>query len=164
MATGSGLRPDYHHGPTTTDHPGITVAEQFLTSPTNHITAIAGDGDVATAAQREVDEAAEPRVSVTLIGPEQSEEMTTEGADATEGMLARVRKILGDETPHLEHLAAALEAGATVVCVGLPDPDEVVDEDHDALKQRIADRLRSAGATDATYHGRWGIEELTTGR
>ncbi len=164
MATGSGLRPDYHHGPTTTDHPGITVAEQFLTSPTNHITAIAGDGDVATAAQREVDGAAEAGVSVSLIGPEQSEEMTIEGDDLAEGLLARVRKILGDETPHLEHLAAALEAGATVVCVGLPDPDEVGDEDHDALKQRIADRLRSAGATDATYHGRWGIEELTTGR
>lgn len=140
------------------------MAEQFLTSPTNHITAIAGDGDVAAAAQREIDGAAEPGVSVTLIGPEQSEEMTTEGDDAAEGVLARVRKVLGDETPHLEHLGAALQAGATVVCVALADPDEVGDEDHDALKQRIADLLLGAGATDATYHGRWGIEELTTGR
>jgi len=148
----------------TTEQPGITVSEQFLTSPTNHITAIAGDDDVAAAAQGEVDGAAEPDVSVTLIGPEQSEEMTIEGTDLAEGLLARVRKILGDETPHLEHLAAALEAGATVVCVGLPDPDEVGVEDHDALKQRIADRLMAAGATDATYHGRWGIEELTTRR
>ena len=147
-----------------TDEPGITVSEQFLTSPTNHITAIAGDGDVAAAARSEVDGTAEPGVSVSLIGPEQSEEMTIEGDDVAEGLLARVRKILGDETPHLEHLAAALEAGATVVCVGLPDPDEVGDEEHDALKQRIADRLMAAGATDATYHGRWGIEELTTGR
>ncbi|TVR21933.1 MAG: hypothetical protein EA387_09490 [Nitriliruptor sp.] len=148
----------------TTDQPRITVSEQFLTSPTNHITAIAGDGDVAAAAQGEVDGAAEPGVSVSLIGPEQSEEMTIEGDDLGESLLARVRKILGDETPHLEHLAAALEAGATVVCVGLPDRDEVGDEDHDALKQRVADLLLSTGATDATYHGRWGIEELTTGR
>ena len=147
-----------------TDEPGITVSEQFLTSPTNHITAIAGDGDVAAAARSEVDGTAEPGVSVSLIGPEQSEEMTIESDDVAEGLLARVRKILGDETPHLEHLAAALEAGATVVCVGLPDHDEVGDEEHDALKQRIADRLMAAGATDATYHGRWGIEELTTGR
>ena len=142
----------------------MTVSEQFLTSPTNRITAIAGDDDVAAAAQSAVDDAAEPGVSVTLIGPEQSEEMTIEGDDLGEGVLARVRKILGDETPHLEHLAAALEAGASVVCVELPDPDEVGDEDHDAVKHRIADLLLSAGATDATYHGRWGIEELTTGR
>jgi hypothetical protein len=140
------------------------VSEQFLTSPTNHITAIAGDGDVAAAAQREVDGAAEPGVSVSLVGPEQSDEMTIEGDDIAESILARVRKIFGDETPHLEHLATALQAGATVVCVSLPDADEVGDDDLDALKQRIADRLLDAGATDATYHGRWGIEELTTGR
>ena len=140
------------------------MSEQFVTSPTNHITAIAGDTDVAAAAQREVDGAAEPGVSVSLIGPEQSDELTIEGEDVAESVLARVRKILGDETPHLEHLAAALQAGGTVVCVGLPDRDEVGDDAHDALKQRIADLLLGAGASDATYHGRWAIEELTTGR
>ena len=140
------------------------MSEQFLPSPTNHITAIAGDTEVAEAAQSEVNAAAEPGVSVTLIGPDQREELTTEGDRATENLLARVRKIVGDETPPLEHLGAALQAGSTVVCVHLPARDEVGDEPHDALKQRIAALLRGTGATDTTYHGRWAIEDLTTGR
>ena len=140
------------------------MAEQFLPSPTNHITAIAGDTEVAEAAQSEVNAAEEPGVSVTLIGPDQRRELTTEGDRAAEHLLARVRKIVGDETPHLEHLGAALQAGGTVVCVHLPDRNEVGDASHAALKQRIAALLRGAGASDATYHGRWAIEELTTGR
>lgn len=140
------------------------MTEQFLPSPTNHITAIAGDNEVAEAAQREVHAAAEPEVSVTLIGPDQREELTTEGDSTSEGLLARVRKILGDETPHLEDLGAALRAGGTVVCVHLPARDEVGDASHDALKQRIAALLRGAGASDPTYHGRFAIEELPTAR
>lgn len=140
------------------------MSEQFLPSPTNHITAIAGDTEVAEAAQSEVNTAAEPGVSVTLIGPDHREELTTEGDRTAEHLLARVRKILGDETPHLEHLGAALQAGGTVVCVHLPARDEVGDQQHEALKQRIAALLRAAETSDATYHGRWAIEELTTGR
>ncbi len=138
------------------------MSEQFLPSPTNHITAIAADASVATAARSTVDAAAEPGVSVTLIGPEHRDELTTDPSD--ESLLTRVRKVLGDETPHLEHLARTLKAGGTVVCVHLPDRNAVGDEHHDALKQRIADLLRGADATDPTYHGRWAIEELTTDR
>ena len=140
------------------------MSEQVLPAPTNHITAIAGDTEVAEAAQNQVDAAAEPGVSVTLIGPDQRHELTTEGDRPAENLLARVRKILGDETPHLEHLGDALQAGSTVLCVHLPARDEVGDEPHDALKQRIAALLRGAGASDTTYHGRWSIEELTTGQ
>lgn len=140
------------------------MSEQFLTSPTNHITAIASDSEVAATARREVEGAAEQGVSVAVIEPDASDEVTLDTDDTTEGVLGRIRKVLGDETPHLEHLAEALRGGASVVCVGLPDPEALSGGEHDALKQRLADLLRVAGATDATFHGRWGIEELSTGR
>ena len=140
------------------------MSDQFLTSPTNHITAIASDDEVAVAARSQIEGAALQGVSVTLLEPEDSDEVTLDPDDATDSVLARIRKLFGDETPHLEHLATALEKGAQVVCVGLPDPDQLDDEQHEELKHRIADLLVEVGATDATFHGRWGIEELTTRR
>jgi hypothetical protein len=140
------------------------VSEQFSTSPTNHVTAIARDAQAADSAREAIDAAAMKGVTVDIVEPAERDEATIDPDDdgATEGMLTGVRKLLGDETPHLEHLADALEAGASVVCVGLPDPNEVDDATHEELKQRTAALLLEAGATAVTYHGRWGIEELTT--
>jgi hypothetical protein len=139
------------------------VSEQFSTSPTNHITAIASDAEAANGARQAIDAAAMSGVTVDIVEPEERDDATIEpGEDgAGEGLLTGVRKLLGDETPHLEHLADALAAGASVVCVGLPDPDDVDDATHEELKQRTAALLLEAGATAVTYHGRWGIEELT---
>lgn len=140
------------------------MSEQFSTSPTNHVTAIAGDAEVVTAARNALETADLGGVTVDVVDPDQSDAVTIGPGDdgAGEGVLAGVRKLLGDETPHLEHLADALEAGAHVVCVGLPDPDRVGEAAHEDLKQRTARLLLDAGATAVTYHGRWGIEELTT--
>lgn len=140
------------------------MPEQFSTSPTNHITAIAGDAEVASAARQAVEDAAVAGATVDVIDPDQREEATIAPGDdgASEGLLAGIRKILGDETPHLEHLAAALERGAHVVCVELPDPDRIGDDAHQETKQQLARALLDVGATAVTYHGRWGIEELTT--
>jgi len=140
------------------------VSEQFSTSPTNHITAIVGDAEVADSVRNAIDAADLGEVTVDVVEPEQSDEATIAPGDqeASEGLLARVRKLLGDETPHLEHLADALQAGAHVVCVGLPDPDGIGRAAHEDVKRRAARLLLDAGATAVTYHGRWGIEELTT--
>lgn len=140
------------------------MSEQLSTSPTNHITAIARESDVAATARQAVEGAALQGVTVDVIDPDERDDATIDPTDdsAAEGVLAGVRKLLGDETPHLEHLADALEAGAHVVCVGLPDPDSVDDAAYEELKQRSASLLREAGTTDVTYHGRWGIEDLTT--
>jgi len=138
------------------------VTEQFTESPTNHITAIAGDNEVALKARRAIDAAAMGGVTVDVVDPDERDEATVAPGDdrASEGLLTGVRKILGDETPHLEHLADALEAGAHVLCVGLPDPDSVGETVHEEAKQRTATILLEAGATAVTYHGRWGIENL----
>lgn len=140
------------------------MSEQFSTSPTNHVTAIARDAEVAVTARQAVDAAALHGVTVEVIDPDQRDDATIDPADdsGAEGVLAGIRKLLGDETPHLERLADALEAGAHVVCVGLPDPDSVDDAAHEERKQRTASLLLEAGATDVTFHGRWGIEDLTT--
>lgn len=140
------------------------MSEQFSTSPTNHVTAIAADAEVVAAVRQAIESAAMGGVTVDVVDPEQSEEATISPGDdhAGEGLLAGIRKLLGDETPHLEHLADALEAGAHVVSVGLPDPDSIGAAAHEDVKQRTAALLLDAGATAVTYHGRWGIEELTT--
>ncbi len=142
------------------------MSEQFSTSPTNHVTAIARDAEMAASARETVEAADMSGVTVDVVEPEERDEATIGPDDdgPAEGLLTGLRKLLGDETPHLEHLADALEAGAHVMCVGLPDPDSVGDEAHEEVKQRTAALLVGAGTTDVTYHGRWGIEELTTRR
>ncbi|MFO7779221.1 MAG: hypothetical protein R6V28_12780 [Nitriliruptoraceae bacterium] len=138
------------------------MTEQFSTSPTNHITAIARDTEVVLQARRAIDAAVMSGVTVDVVDPDERDDATIDPDEdgAAEGLLTGIRKILGDETPHLEHLADALEAGAHVVCVGLPDPDSVDDATHEDVKRRTATILREAGATAVTYHGRWGIENL----
>lgn len=140
------------------------MTEQFSTSPTNHITAIARDAEVAMQARRAIDAAAMGGVTVEVVDPDERDDATIDPEDegAAQGLLTGIRKILGDETPHLEHLADALEGGAHVMTVGLPDPDGVDDATHEDVKQRTATILLEAGATAVTYHGPWGIENLAT--
>ncbi|MFO7961894.1 MAG: hypothetical protein R6U94_13210, partial [Nitriliruptoraceae bacterium] len=92
------------------------MTEQFSTSPTNHITAIARDAEVAMQARRAIDAAAMGGVTVEVleVGGLVSQELSDPRQEP-----------LRDETPHLEHLADALEGGAHVMTVGLPDPDGV---------------------------------------
>ncbi len=133
--------------------------EQLREYPTDRIACIAADEGTAervVGAVHGVDGA--PR-ELEVLRPRQHEEVTTDG-DAVEGVVAGLRKLFGEETPHLERYAAALEQGATVVLAPMPDADEVGEEAHERVKRAVGDAMVAAGAADATFFGRWSVEQL----
>ena len=136
------------------------MSEQLAQYPTNHVVGIAADETIVDACRDAVDGTELTSPSVEVLAPEDRDQVITPPESDVDPLLRRVRKLFGDETPHLESLATALRNGAYVVTVELPDPDDVGDEPHAAGKQLIGDALRDAGAADITYFGRWQVEQL----
>ena len=136
------------------------MSEQLAQYPTNHVVGIAEDEATVAACRDAVDGTDLTSSAVEVLTPEDRGEVTTPPDSDSDPLLRRVRKLFGDETPHLELLATALRNGAYVVTVELPDPDDVGDEQHATDKQVVGDALRDAGAADITYFGRWQVEQL----
>ncbi len=85
--------------------------------------------------------------------------MTTEGDGAAKDVLAIVRRVFGDETPHLERFSQALEVGASIVSISVRDADQLSDDEHEQVRDDIGEAMADAGATEVTYFGRWTIEQ-----
>ncbi len=136
------------------------MSEQLAQYPTNHVVGIAADEATVTACREAAEGTKLTWLSIEVLAPEDRDEVTTPPDADGDPLLRRVRKLFGDETPHLELLATALRNGAYVVTIELPDPDDVGDEEHAEAKQMVGDALRDAGAADITYFGRWQVEQL----
>jgi hypothetical protein len=136
------------------------VSDQLREYPTDRIVGIATDDRVAQAVRERLASTGIPGIDVEVVRPSEEDAATTDDDAASDGLLAGVRRLFGDETPHLERHAAALRQGACVLLVTVPDADELPDDDRDGAKERIGDAMVDAGALDVTYFGRWAVEQL----
>ena len=140
------------------------MSEQLAASPTNHVTAVLHGAAQAEQLASQVRSETADQVTVSVLGPEDHDEVTIDPDE--DGPIARlvagVRSVLGEETSRLSTLADALNEGSHVLCVALPTPTGTSDAEHEALLRRVADLLDDGGATAVTYHGQWGIADLST--
>lgn len=151
-------------GVTARPDPEDRVTTELLVYPTDKVVGIVADRaglERACAALTAV--GVDPERVEALCGPEGSAALDADGDE--HGPLATalrvVQKVLGEETPRLEKLERAVEAGAVVVQVALPhdlDADAA-----DAEKHRIGQALTDAGAREVAFYGRWAVQELQLG-
>lgn len=135
------------------------MAEQLKEYPTDRIVAIAADQDIADAVAQAVAGATARSTDVEVIDPSEREQATTEGDGGADDVLGIVRRIFGDETTHLERFSQALQAGGSIVSVSVRDADQLSDDEHEQVREDIAEAMTAAGATEVTYFGRWTIEQ-----
>lgn len=140
------------------------MVDEMLVYPTDRVVGIAPDHETLQQvhAALEASGVGDDRVEV-LCGADASEQLDAEG---DEGGLLRsavrtVQKALGEETERLRILEEAVDAGAYVVAVALPD--DLEDEAKDAEKRAVGNALHDAGAGKVAYYGPNMIEELQLG-
>jgi hypothetical protein len=130
----------------------------LLTYPTDHVVGIADDRRTLVAV-RDALSAADvdtERMDV-LCGEDTADDIDPDDPDGpVQGAVRVVQKALGEETKRLQHLSDALERGAYLVQVAVPEDDE-------DLRYAVGRAMTDAGATSVAYYGKWAIEELQFG-
>lgn len=137
----------------------MSASEQPLTYPKDRVVGIAEDRRTLAAVRQALASAdvSTDRLEV-LCSDAAAHRMDPDDTDGPlEGTVRVVQKVLGEETRRLQVLTDAMDAGAYVVTVAVPDPDD------DRTKRSIGRALHDAGATHVAFYGPWAIEELQFG-
>ena len=137
----------------------MSVPEQPLTYPKDRVVGIAEDRQTLVAVRQALTSADIDTERLEVLCSEDAADRMdpdeTEGP--VEGVVRVVQKALGEESQRLQVLTDAMDAGAYVVTVSVPDADD------DEMKRSIGRALHDAGATHVAFYGPWAIEELQFG-
>lgn len=138
------------------------MSDEILVYPTNTVVGVAEDRDTLDSVYEALRASGvdDSRLDV-LCGHESAERLDADvrGHGPVASMIRMVQKTLGEEAHRLGTLNDALEAGAYVVVVDLPDDDDA----REAEKRSVGNALHDAGARDLAYYGPFTIEELQLG-
>jgi hypothetical protein len=138
------------------------VKDETLVYPTGKVVGIAPDRESLEEVQAALSASgvSDDRVEV-YCGSDAAEEFETDTEEAgpLTSALRVVQKALGEEVHRMSMLNDALEAGAFVVQVQIPEDDEV----HEAEKRSVGNALHDGGAQKVAYYGKLAVEELQIG-
>lgn len=137
------------------------MSDDLLVYPTDKVVGIADDRAALDRVRRGLQDAGVDDGRVEVLSGEQGQDLLDPDGDqsgAFASVIRRVQKTLGEEAHRIEELNDAVEAGAYVVQVALPD-----DGDEDAAKREIGGILHRAGARNVAFYGSLAVEEIQIG-
>ncbi|MEX0835893.1 MAG: hypothetical protein WD010_07365, partial [Nitriliruptor sp.] len=102
---------------------------------------------------------ADEAVSVHRGGDGDLAPRADDGEGVKETVVRAAQKVLGDEAERMRVLEDRLGEGATIVCVQLA-ADEDDDDAREREKAELGQVLRSHGADDVAFYGKYQIEQL----
>jgi hypothetical protein len=137
------------------------VSEELLVYPTDKVVGVVEDAVRLDALRDDLSQAGVTSDQIeVLCGESGAERLDPGGEDSgpIASVIRTVQKALGEEATRLEQLNAAVESGAYVVQVALPE-----DGDEDEAKRRIGRILHEGGARNVAFYGSLAVEELQLG-
>jgi hypothetical protein len=137
------------------------VSDELLVYPTDKVVGVVEDAVRLDALRDDLSQAGVTSDQIeVLCGESGAERLDPDGEDSgpIASVIRTVQKALGEEATRLEQLNAAVESGAYVVQVALPE-----DGDEDEAKRRIGRILHEGGARNVAFYGSLAVEELQLG-
>jgi hypothetical protein len=137
------------------------VSDELLVYPTDKVVGVLEDAARLDSVRDDLAQAGVASDQIEVLCGESGAERLDPDGDGSGPLASAIRtvqKALGEEATRLEQLNAAVESGAYVVQVALPE-----DGDEDEAKQRIGRILHEGGARNVAFYGSLAVEELQLG-